>query len=412
MEEASAESPNLTSVRAACAVDAILAYRVEGQGRRAAAPFRGTEVARSGEPCAAATDKAACEDRLQNIAFPDAGFSDGGGSRSFLVVSRGGSLELVANRAELIGLIGPADSKHDAAALLWLGGWRGVCAKLQPQGGAFVVPREEAGVLCPPQMRGPVTGAELLPSPPQGYDEPGDYRLQIDRQGKLKVTFLGPGKSAGPGEGRVSCGRRPTGMALHGGCGGGTEVGAYLAECAELEAAAVVAFELLAAELTAHDAPPSLVERCHAAAEDERRHTLLMSAAARRYGAEPVMPAPLRRPLPSLRELAQENSVEGCVRETWGALSAALQARTAGDPDLAILYESIAPDELAHAQLSWDIHYWLATRLGDPSFLEDVMVAARAELLAAQADPAIAVAQLAGAPGRVAARRLILQLAA
>ncbi len=410
-DESEGEPPALSSLRAACAVDGLLTYRVERSRARTEGAEKATEVARSGEPCRAAADKESCEGRLKNVGFAAGGFAEPGGSRLFVVVSRGETLEVVANRAQLMALMGPVDSKHDASVLLWLEGWRDVCSKLQAQGSAFVVPKEEVGLRCPPMMGGGVGRAsEQIPSVPNGYDKEGDYRLQIDRQGKLKVTFLAAAPSSGP---RAACGRRPSGMALDGGCDERAgNVGAYLAECAELEAAAVIAFELLATELATHGAPAALVERCLTAAEDERRHTQLMSVAARRYGVEPTLPAPLTRPLPSLRELATENMVEGCVRETWGALSAALQARTARDPELAALYESIAPDELAHAELAWDLRDWLATRLEDVTFLEDIAVSARAELLAAQADAAPIVAELAGAPGREVARDLIRQLAA
>jgi hypothetical protein len=63
-----------------------------------------------------------------------------------------------------------------------------------------------------------------------------------------------------------------------------------------------------------------------------------------------VAPAP---PARSLEELAVENAVEGCVRETYGALTAIWQARTAKDPSVAAAVRRIARDETRHAALSW-----------------------------------------------------------
>jgi hypothetical protein len=194
-------------------------------------------------------------------------------------------------------------------------------------------------------------------------------------------------------------------------CESASDVGIYLADCARLEAAAVFAFELLARELGAYGAPASIVQRCLSAAADERRHTELMLAAARRYGVEAELPAAHERPLPSLAELARENTVEGCVRETWGALAAALQARTAQDPELAALYACIAPDELAHAELSWDIQDWLALHT-DSSALSALASIAREQLLAEQTEPSASVAALTGAPRHALACELIRNLAA
>jgi hypothetical protein len=400
---------NLSNVRPSCAIDGIVVYRVTGTRTKKGVEIPGetSEVARSGEPCAGAADQEACGKHLKDMAFPPrTGFGDGD-SRLYLVVARAGKLELVANREQLVGLVGAVDSKQDAAALLWLDGWGGSCGGLQAQGGSFVLPKLKLGFLCPPMVRGQA-GVDIIPNLPEGYSKDGSYRVQLDASGKLKVSYLG---GADPANANIACGRRPSGLDVGDGHRG-PDVGAYLAECASLEAAAVIAFELLASELKQHGAPALLVERCQAAAEDERRHTQLMLEAARRYGVEPPLPAPHTRPLPSLLELARENIVEGCVRETWGALSALWQARTAQDPELAALYGSIAPDELSHAELSWDIHAWLAPRVGQAGRLQQLAELARAELLAAQADASPAVAHLAGAPGRGLACELIRQLAA
>ncbi len=66
-----------------------------------------------------------------------------------------------------------------------------------------------------------------------------------------------------------------------------------------------------------------------------------------------------RRPaLRSLEALAVENAVEGCVRETMGALFAMHQAASAADPHVRATMVSIAPDETRHAALGWAVAEW------------------------------------------------------
>src|SRR6185312_12184135 len=94
------------------------------------------------------------------------------------------------------------------------------------------------------------------------------------------------------GVARVGCGsppgggRRPAEL-VRADTTGREAVGRWLAEAAQLEAASVPAFEILARELTAHDAPRELVARALAAADDERRHARIMSSWARAHGATP-----------------------------------------------------------------------------------------------------------------------------
>src|SRR5262249_16118338 len=67
----------------------------------------------------------------------------------------------------------------------------------------------------------------------------------------------------------------------------------------------------------------------------------------------------------TLYAVARENMVEGCVRETFGALIAAWQASHAADPEIAQALDEIARDELRHAPLSWQIASWSATQVDD-----------------------------------------------
>src|SRR5262245_13239428 len=61
--------------------------------------------------------------------------------------------------------------------------------------------------------------------------------------------------------------------------------------------------------------------------------------------------------------MAIENAIEGCGRETWGAVVALWQAHRATDPEVRAAYRSIADDEARHAALGWAIDAWVRTRL-------------------------------------------------
>jgi hypothetical protein len=162
--------------------------------------------------------------------------------------------------------------------------------------------------------------------------------------------------------GPCATGRRPTGLrtpAAH----APTAVASYLARAAYLEAASVVAFERLTRELEAHRAPTRLCEASRRAARDERRHARTMRGLARDAGARPA-PIRLGRCVPrSLLAIAIDNSVEGCVRETFGAAVAVVQARRAKDARVRHAMRSIASDETSHAELSWSLARWLDRRL-------------------------------------------------
>src|SRR5262249_47857554 len=96
---------------------------------------------------------------------------------------------------------------------------------------------------------------------------------------------------------------------------------------------------------------------------DEERHAEMMSTLARAAGARPlpadVAPIGIR----PLDEVAIENSVEGCMREALGALTAAAQARRATDPPLSTVLTRIARDEARHANLAWAVDEWATRRL-------------------------------------------------
>lgn len=61
--------------------------------------------------------------------------------------------------------------------------------------------------------------------------------------------------------------------------------------------------------------------------------------------------------------MAIENAVEGCVRETFGALVATWQAAHATDAGVRAAMKRIAADETRHAALAWAIDRWMDGRL-------------------------------------------------
>lgn len=141
-------------------------------------------------------------------------------------------------------------------------------------------------------------------------------------------------------------------------------LGAFLGKIAQLEAASVVAFAQLEQEYAALGAPERLLKKMRQARRDEVRHARTMTNLAAAHGA--TVPAVVARPfraLPTLETLATENLVEGCIRETFGALVAAVQATRAENPRIRLALARIAVDEAAHAALSWELHQWAEARL-------------------------------------------------
>src|SRR6185312_2291637 len=137
----------------------------------------------------------------------------------------------------------------------------------------------------------------------------------------------------------------------------------FFVRSAALEAASVHAFRRLADELRRHGAPDELAQRAGASAAQEVVHARIVGEMARRYGATPVavrLPEAGER---TLLELAIDNAIEGCVRETFGAAVAQWQAATARDKRVRRAMRRIARDEADHARLAWDLRAWMATRL-------------------------------------------------
>jgi hypothetical protein len=162
-----------------------------------------------------------------------------------------------------------------------------------------------------------------------------------------------------------ACGRAPEGLHACEASVAGDPIDRWLARAAYLEAASVIAFVRLAADLVHHRAPRELIAAAITAAYDEVRHARIMRAL---IGGRVHLPVPrvgVYEPA-DLRSLALHNATEGCARETIGAAVNLWQAHTAHDPRLRAAFADIARDELAHAELSWAIHAWALDRLDAP----------------------------------------------
>lgn len=185
---------------------------------------------------------------------------------------------------------------------------------------------------------------------------------------------------------------------------GPTRRARQLAAMATLEAAAALAFDELAVQITALGAPEELIARCRMAAGEEQVHARLTGRLARREGARPRRAR--GRPAPAdLRAMALHNAVEGCVNECWAALEATVQAQH-GPEDLRALHRLIAADETRHGQLAWDLHRWMLPQLcpEDRAAVEAAQAAALRRLhrtVARRPDP---LGRPAGAAGRRLAR--------
>ena len=182
-------------------------------------------------------------------------------------------------------------------------------------------------------------------------------------------------------------------------------IGAYLADAAWLEAVSVYAFVQLARELEHHGAPRILVRLAKAAARDEVRHAALVGELAATYGARPPVAEVTLPAMRSLDEIAVENAVEGCVRETWGAVIAFWQSNTATDPKIRDAFRLIARDEARHAALAWAVDAWIATKLDATAYAR--VAAARTVAARALAATSMQPSRALGLPSVEAAEGLL-----
>ena len=160
-------------------------------------------------------------------------------------------------------------------------------------------------------------------------------------------------------------GRRPDGLegSEGGEAAGRLDPSPMRAWVAEMEAAAIHAFVQWASELKRLEAPGPLIARARAAAMDEVVHAGMVGKLAVAYGARVQAPVVAAYGERSLAALAADNAAEGCVRESFAALVATVQARQAASPAVRAVFERIALDETRHGELAHDIQAWLWPQL-------------------------------------------------
>jgi hypothetical protein len=301
--------------------------------------------ATNGEPCSGAQDREICEAALATIA-DDLERSETCGMirdcRRYLVTTTGDEVKRYASREELLSFLGPIDAPEDARLLLDYDGFTVECedahAKRTDQG--FVV---EAVLLldsCP------VRSARVT--------------LQVNPDGIVKELAR---EELSTGNTNVCIGRRPAGLIASNTPRTRSALGDHFAAMAQLEAASVTAFEVLAIELEHYRAPAQLIAAARAAAQDEVRHAESTARMARRFGVTPAEPCVEAHPLRTLDAMALDNATEGCVRETFGAMLGYYQAATAADAQIAALMHDLADDETRHAALALQIHHWVMPQL-------------------------------------------------
>lgn len=316
-------------------------------------------VSSAGTKCATATDMTACNDSLMSLTSMD-GFHTGclpGNCSNYLATTSGDTVAKVVSFAELKTFLSNIDTPQEAVLLAYASDYSVSCGD-RDRGGVRVSPSGDGYEVLATRMTRDCDPVEVT-----------GFQLHVSKSGTVSVlssTVISSQKG-------VCVGRRPVGLVGEAdeGCAvdcdgeGAAAAGEYLARSAELEAAAVAAFEILGRELSAHGAPAELVDDAARAAQDEVRHARTTAKLAHRYGAIPKAPRVKPQGVRELFDIALENAVEGCVRETYGALVALWQARLARDPIVAHAMRSIARDEIRHAALSWSVARWANQRLAE-----------------------------------------------
>jgi hypothetical protein len=171
-----------------------------------------------------------------------------------------------------------------------------------------------------------------------------------------------------------------------------SNLGDRFAAMAFLEAVSVHAFERLERELHAHGASAAMLRDTRRARRDEQRHTAMMTRLARRNGTDARLPeAPAPAPVRSLFDVTLENAVEGCVRETYGAVIGLIEGETATESSIRKAMRAVATDECRHAELAWAVHAWAMPQLS------------AAEAQRVQAAMRVAIAEIAARDAATAA---------
>jgi hypothetical protein len=361
---------SLVGIDAPVIPDVMQLRRVMGR-----APERTQSVVNTvGEVCKTAVNKATCETAFTALA-PTTGFA----SRCqqlcvdfHVATTRGDEVKALTTVEELKGLFGTIDTTQEAALLAFARGYSIACGRVDQGGvkktGTSFEVIDTGGFAC-----GPGTALTRFYLNVSADGEVTEKRKEVIQYGDPNCAI----------------GRRPPGLETDGAVSCDEAVGRFFAHAAHLEAASVPAFERMFEELRRLGAPAALCEGALHAALEEIDHTRRTALLARRFGAEPRGPSIEARPLRTRFELALDNAVEGCVRESFGALVAHYQAAHANDGQVRAAMVAIAEDETRHAELSWATHAWLWSGLDE---------AERAAVRAAQREAVTVLRQQLAAP--------------
>ncbi|RKG64444.1 ferritin-like domain-containing protein [Corallococcus sp. CA054B] len=306
----------------------------------------------TGQACATATDPGACRTALEEARPHDGFFATCTllCTKYFLATTRGDEVKTWTSLQELKALLGNVETRQDAALVAFASGYELACGDLE----RGAVKRNPDGSYNIVGTRGFACG--------EGSDLT-QHVVRVSTNGDVTEVEK---HVLEKGTGTCAVGRRPVG--LEGTAAGGCQdtLGQHFAQTAHLEAASIHAFLRLREELALHGAEAALQDAALASAVDEVLHAELTGRLARRYGATPPPPAVAAVPPRPLADVALDNAVEGCVRETYGALVAHHQALHARDAEVREAMARIAEDETRHAGLSWDIDRWARSRLSAP----------------------------------------------
>lgn len=343
-----------------------------------------------GTKCATATDPSACAAALAALPLSDPLRTDSFQVQTLydIVYSRGDETGTITEPAALAALLGVIDTPDEAMLMAFANGHDAVCGEnnWRKQGDGYVL-LAGRGTACG-------EGTERV-----------HYEVIVGADGQVTE---GESEVVERGDAQCAIGRRPDGLCSR--TGKSRSVGRFFANATHLEAASVPAFAQLARELAAHGAPPALVRAALRARADEIRHARRTAALARRFGAEPVLPVVEQPSVRPLYEVARDNGIEGCVRETFGALVATAQARRAQSRAVRRAMGPIARDETRHATLSWAIDAWLQTKLSARerrAIAEGRREAVRELRRETQAGWSRAITTVAGMPDAEAGMRLL-----
>ncbi len=343
-----------------------------------------------GTRCGDARDAATCTAEVDRVVMET--YQRG------LITTNGDAIDTYLTSEDVQGFLGDIDSAKEAALLVWHAGYDIQCSgdflssvTPTPDGYRVIAYRSSGGCGAPwvtTRYTLHVSGGTITVEDQAVVAETDDFGC-IGRRPVGLEADASPSCDAGP-------------------------VGDFFANVARLEESAVWAFDVMIEELERLEAPPSLLVAAREARADEVRHTRSMGALAARFGAAARRPTVEAAPERSLFEIALDNAVEGCVRETFGALVGAHQALSARDAEIGAVMREVAEDEIRHAELSWALAGWLEPQLTDEerSRIEEAKRDA-VMMLRAQASEEVApeLVALAGLPDAETAVRMVEQLA-